>query len=207
MTAEAQIWRCTKCGAEFVPAAWQVKNQSHRCCRGCRAAKETARINAAKEAGREWRYTDPAKQRARSLLARFTAASVPEPMSGCWLWLNSVDRWGYGRVEIGYRQLGAHRAAWELFRGTIPQGLLVLHRCDVPSCVNPDHLFLGTPRDNMEDAARKGRKSNKLTPEIVREIRRDGTAGATTVALAAKYRLSRSTVDDILGGKLWRHVQ
>ena len=95
---------------------------------------------------------------------RFDAKWTPEPMSGCWLWTGTVDLKQYGRFSKQGRLCSAHRIAWELYRGSIPTDRNVLHRCDNPSCVNPDHLFLGTLTDNMRDMARKGRSySQRLT--------------------------------------------
>ena len=81
---------------------------------------------------------------------------IPEPNSGCWLWIRGVDGGGYGHTNKGY----AHRLAYERYVGPIPKGLLVCHKCDTIICINPDHLFLGTQKDNMADAARKGRLRN-----------------------------------------------
>jgi hypothetical protein len=85
----------------------------------------------------------------------------PEPMSGCWLWTASLGPKGYGQISAfidGCRRLWrAHRLAWRLFRGTIPTDRYVLHSCDTPCCINPDHLWLGTQADNLADNRRKGR--------------------------------------------------
>lgn len=83
--------------------------------------------------------------------------SIPEPNSGCLLWLGSIMGIGYGKVSWRGKQHPAHRMAWIDARGEPPAGLLVLHKCDVPSCINLDHLFLGTPEENMRDMVRKGR--------------------------------------------------
>jgi hypothetical protein len=95
-----------------------------------------------------------------TMAERFASKVSPEPTSGCWLWDGQVDLNGYARISRGppwTRITFGHRVAWELHRGPIPTGLSVLHRCDVPGCVNPDHLFLGTQADNMADMNAKGR--------------------------------------------------
>jgi DNA-binding XRE family transcriptional regulator len=84
---------------------------------------------------------------------------------GCWEWCGSRFREGYGRIYVGGRRIGAHRYIWEQEHGPIPSGLSVLHRCDNPRCVRPDHLFLGTPLDNAQDMARKGRARGNRSGE------------------------------------------
>lgn len=91
------------------------------------------------------------------LATRFEAKIEPEPNTGCWLWVASVNACGYGTIGVHGKSVLAHRVAWTLYRGEIPVGMCVLHICDTPPCVNPAHLFLGTPRDNAVDRQKKGR--------------------------------------------------
>lgn len=93
---------------------------------------------------------------------RMETHSTPEPNTGCWLWTGCVNGDGYGLVNHGRRTMLAHRMAWILGRGQIPDGMRVLHRCDNPPCVNMRHLWLGTQKDNVQDCIRKGR-DNRLT--------------------------------------------
>jgi len=93
---------------------------------------------------------------------RIARLSMPEPMSGCWLWLSTL-RNGYGRLVVGSRPNGtrrsvsAHKYAFEAHTGAVPRGMEVCHSCDTPACVNPDHLFVGTRQANVDDRERKGR--------------------------------------------------
>ena len=89
--------------------------------------------------------------------ARFMDKVSPEPMSGCWLWTGSTDGWGYGQFHLEGKNRKANRVSWWLRRGPIPDGVLVLHICHVPQCVNPDHLYLGSHQNNSDDSVRSGR--------------------------------------------------
>lgn len=163
------------------------------------------------------KYPDaPAYGRPHHPRVDFWSSFIPEPNSGCWLWDGSVTDKGYGVVNRG-RQKGeerAHRWSWRIHYGPVPDGLHVLHKCDMPCCVNPQHLFLGTHNDNMCDMRRKGRLVNlhgeahgnaKLTADAVREIRE--TRGIqTNAAVAARLGVSPSTVSMVRAGKVWRRI-
>lgn len=123
---------------------------------------------------------------------------------------------------FGTRTVRAHRFAWELEVGLIPNGMSVLHRCDNPRCVRPDHLFLGTQADNMRDMRAKGRfvpalgprkdyhgeahPASKVTEDDVREIRRLRAEGRTLQSLADEFGLVNSAIHNIISRKTWRHV-
>ena len=102
---------------------------------------------------------------------RLKAYSHVDPATGCWLWLRSKNSQGYGSIRFQGRTWVAHRCSFSTFRGPIPSELCVLHRCDVPACINPDHLFLGTLGDNNRDRSAKGRDAkgdrngSRLHPE------------------------------------------
>ncbi len=131
----------------------------------------------------------------------------------CWLWTAGGLGNGYGAFSISWRQpaIGAHRVAWLLWNGEIPEGLCVLHRCDVRRCVRPDHLFLGTKLDNARDASAKGRCRNggrqgilnaraRLTPALVEEMLQ---VQGSTAEIARLYGMSWSQTDRIRKGASW----
>ena len=119
----------------------------------------------------------------------------------CWEWQATKGR--YGQFWIHGRYWQAHRVAWVLTYGPIPAGLLVCHRCDNPSCVNPYHLFLGTQSDNKIDSAKKGRISRKLTPGEVHEIRLMLEEGYTQLEIADAYGVSGTIIGFIKHGRNW----
>lgn len=121
----------------------------------------------------------------------------------CWLWTGAINYGGHGIAYTGERTIGAHRWVWELKNGPVPPGACVLHRCDVPACCNPAHLFLGTQTDNMRDKCQKGRHRSpwaKLTREQAAEII---TSRESIVSLARKFHLSTQHVSQIRKGKSW----
>lgn len=149
----------------------------------------------------------------RSFIARFhTKYQVAE---GCWLWQAGKYAKGYGMFSLGQYANGkqhveyAHRVAHVIAKGDIPEGQVVRHTCDVPACVNPDHLVLGTQGDNVQDAASKGHYnvphragSRKLTDAQVEEILTSSERGAR---LAERFGVSKTAISLIRNGKRRQH--
>lgn len=138
-----------------------------------------------------------------------------EKSDGCWNWTAHKNSDGYGTFRISDRHQYAHRIAYQLYVGEIPAGLCVCHRCDNPSCVRPEHLFLGTFADNAHDCMSKGRWKDqsgekhwrtKLTTEQVRTIRTKHSEGARGVDLAREFGLVRSAVSKIVNQHTWVKV-
>jgi DNA-binding CsgD family transcriptional regulator len=121
------------------------------------------------------------------LRAAIERGSVAVPIAGCWLWEKALSNTGYGSIRIAEGLFNAHRAAYLAFRGAVPAGQWVLHRCDVRACVNPDHLFLGSRRDNIQDAKIKGRLTGpRQRPRGLKYKRPLSHLNAAIVTLAAE---------------------
>lgn len=136
--------------------------------------------------------------------------------SGCLEWTRQLNHSGYGAVRVGDQKWAAHRRAWQLAYGDIPPGLNVCHRCDNRKCIHPDHLFLGTQRDNLADMTAKGRRAvvqgeqhpfHKITADDVRAIRAGISAGATQMDMARRYGVSKAVVRRIVVRHAWAHVE
>lgn len=145
-----------------------------------------------------------------SIIARFGAGYIPEPMSGCWLWEKAHDPGGYGQIYVAPVVMSTHRVAWMIHRGPIPDCMRVLHQCDNPACCNPAHLFLGTQADNMADKNAKGRGAkgerqgnSKLTAIDVQVIR---ASKLNKRLLASIYGVHPMSISRIRSGRQWKHV-
>jgi hypothetical protein len=153
----------------------------------------------------------------RTPLERLMAKVRLEPHSGCWLWTAAIAHHGYGQFKYKGTMKSTHRVSYELHVGPITDGLWVLHRCDTRACINPAHLFLGTPSDNNKDCASKGRNyvrdingiKNplcKLTPEKVIEIRRLAALGTNHRLIAERFNIARNNVSMITRRINWTNV-
>ena len=152
---------------------------------------------------------------------RFMDKVSPEPNSGCWLWTAFTRKDGYGQFRFEGRTQAAHRVAWQLYNGPLDRGasgsgVCVLHKCDNPACVNPDHLFTGSNADNVKDMVAKGRNQKcmgqdasmaKLTDADIITIRLLARMGKPQNEIATMFNVDNSTISDIKRRKSWNHLK
>ena len=169
---------------------------------------------------------------AQTIIDRLYSRVELIPFTTCHIFTGASVPAGYGVISHNGRQTYAHRLAYKLFVGTIPAGMFICHTCDIPSCVNPSHLFVGTPKDNMHDMIRKGRShypgaprgernyihshpeiisgenngNAKLTNKIVGEIRDLSKNGISQTEIAKKYKIRQCHVSRIIRGESWKTV-
>jgi hypothetical protein len=148
-------------------------------------------------------------------IARFWARVDCQGTDACWTWTGAITQRGYGATSWRGRYIAAHRVAWLVTAGPIPDGLYVCHRCDNPPCCNPSHLFLGTHEDNMADRAAKGRNAliarpgatngrARLTADDVTEMRRlHRQLGLNFVQLGRRYGIHKSHARQVIRGERW----
>lgn len=182
---------CAHCGRVFPAKSWELRRGGGKYCTPlCYHASQAI----------------PLETHFRRGVGRTTEG-------GCILWSGVTDVRGYGIIyssthRRGQRTFLAHRVAWELANGPIPDGLWALHRCDNPPCVNVDHLFIGTRHDNIDDMARKGRSPNrKLTDEQIRAVRaRYASGGVSQQRLADEYGVHQTCISGIVRNRRWKYV-
>lgn len=186
---------CVACSKSFTVPEWKLKfNPCRFCSKQC--FYKGPRLPVAERFWKKVRKTD-----------------------SCWLWTGSISSFGHGSFNISGRAEVASRMAWILTYGEIPHSMWILHKCDVPACVNPDHLYLGTRDNNLRDAMdrkRLGAKTPlrgsknpkaKLNDHIVREIRKLYASGNFSQEdIAKQFEISRSTIEMIIQHKRWAHV-
>lgn len=142
------------------------------------------------------------------IVDRLAVYSRPQP-NGCWEWSGGKNASGYGVFCINSKPIPAHRASWEAhYNKPIPKGKWVLHACDNPACINPNHLFLGTHQDNVTDKVMKGRQSRgetlgKLSESDVLTIR---NSSEPQRALAERYGVSVQNISKVQRREIWTHI-
>lgn len=206
---------CEQCGTLFYSQpSLRAKGQGRFCSKACVAVATRKTPD-----DRFWRHVDK-------------GGPVPPhrlELGPCWQWTGCIAGFGYGQFRVDRRTREyAHRKSYRMARGDIPDGMRVLHACDNPACVNPDHLFLGTEQDNMRDRQNKGRTASgdrsgartkpgrrargeraglaKLTEGQVREIRQARDRGETLERLAGRYGVRNQTIHAIVKRHTWNHV-
>ena len=133
----------------------------------------------------------------------------------CWHWVGNIKKSGYGIAHIKKRRVLAHRVSYLLYYGTLPPNMYVCHRCDVPACVNPHHLFLGSPQENKDDCVRKNRQARQfgvengraiIDDEIASRIKASIRSGAPLRVISSRENVSIHIVKEISRGRSWKTV-
>lgn len=213
--ASGQSRYCSTACMRHDSPAWVWKQCEHPDCQNGHWAK---RWDVERGRGR---YCSPScarlatgESRRVAIAERFwEKVAIVDDAESCWLWQAGTSG-GYGMIKYKGRHHEAHRIAYMLTYGEIPDGLFVLHRCDVPACCRPEHLFLGTQADNMEDRRDKGRHPHgethplsKLTESDVRTIRQLHKAGWSMNRLAKRFDVTSANISAIVKRKTWTHVE
>lgn len=210
---------CTKCGqslplSEFYNekrASGGKSNQCAKCWRVARAASYARHAESTRARRAAQRQAQGCRPRL-PLWERFWANVERLSPAECWVW-TGLRVSGYGQIRAGNKQKGAHRISYEWAKGPIPPGMFVMHSCDNPACVNPNHLSVGTPGDNSRDAAAKGRMARgkrhgmaRLTEEYVREIKASPRRRSSVTYFANKFGVGRDSIYSVYWGETWKWV-
>ena len=174
---------CRKCMTEY-QREWARKNKNRR-CQYCNKF-----------------YVPNSIEKECSIKCKFMNKTIIN--NSCWEWQGKINKWGYGETSHNSKTYRCNRLSYIIFKGDIPKGMQVCHTCDNRKCVNPEHLWLGTPKENMQDAVKKNRmprekrnKSSKLTYEQVKDIIRLLENGEKQTNIAKLYNVCQSTISNV----------
>lgn len=182
---------------------------------------QPTRIADSTNASRGWIKGQPIRfihhhQKIQPPIERFwSKVNKTDDPSQCWLWQSAFDQDGYGLFKVNSRMVRAPRYMYQLVKGAIPLGYHVMHSCDNPPCVNPNHLSVGTGKDNHHDSSLKGRRHNqqgalnncaKLTSDAIVKIRQLHGQGLSNKEIAKRFHVSRSNIGFICARQTWRHI-
>lgn len=159
----------------------------------------------------------PVKEANEKTIKKIKRFSYINQKTGCWEWQKYKNKLGYGYISYRGTQLKAHRTSWIVFKGPIPDGMCVLHKCDNPKCINPDHLFLGTQFENIKDMLSKNRHGHgvnegmkganaKLSDEDVFWIRKQEYSWKNCHEIAEKFGISPFSIYRIFKRQTWKHL-
>ena len=166
-----------------------------------------------------FKWSRATEEEIRRHVQELIHSKIKKNNNDCWEWQGCLSKWGYGDIRIGpvgnKKHVNAHRAAWLYFKRDIPESLFVCHKCDNRKCCNPDHLFLGTAKQNQHDMIRKGRKDvlrgdrcpwSKLNEKKVIEILEFLKKGKNCSEIGRQFGVDRRQISDIKRGRRWKHV-
>lgn len=151
-------------------------------------------------------HCNNAKGKYQNTLEDFWGKVSKNIETSCWEWTGKLNNQGYGTFQFRGKRRLVHRISYRIKYGKFPKDLFVCHRCDNPKCVNPDHLFLGTAKDNMNDAAVKGRAARKYTADVVMKAVKLVRSGLNRKETAKIVGMSHALVVQIMNGWVWGHV-
>lgn len=214
---------CEYCGRTFYTCQYHInKGWARFCCLTCKGAhqKDMVKARPCEVCGTPFRPrpTQLARGWGRFCSVKCKGAGhirdhanqfwqMVRKTDTCWVWAGYTDDSGYGQFGIAGNKDRAHRIAYQLTYGPIPDGCLIRHTCDNPPCCRPDHLIPGTYADNADDAVKRCRRPTKLTEAQVQSIRAQYIPGVVgTPRLAKIFGVNRGVIQAVVSGKTWRHL-
>lgn len=198
---------CTNCAINF-----ERQYAARFCSRSCWYKWNAKKLASFNELRFQWK-TATEEEKQKKIKENYEKHVIRK--DGCWEWSGVKDKDGYGQIACGYhKQTKAHRVSWNIYKGTIPEGMIVCHHCDNPPCTNPSCLFLGTKKTNALDMSSKLRGTNgtknkhaKLQENDIPEIRRRLNQGESFYEIAKEFTVKPTTIWNIRENKSWKHVE